>query len=169
MPGRHAVVPRVWLGSFPPLRHRDATVDRAHERAQVTTDALGLVDPRNPVRLIERSAFGIPRGDLQGISPVAITTGEQIKLGRAVTIEDFSVKLPQLAGGVNSTSTGSDGYGAQTLDLRNLGQNRTLVLINGTRATPFSFRNAVDVNAIPAPLLKRVDEQERAGSLIPDP
>jgi iron complex outermembrane recepter protein len=99
----------------------------------------------------------IPRQDLEGISPVAVTTGEQIKLGRAVTIEDFSVKLPQLAGGVNSTSTGSDGYGAQTLDLRNLGQNRTLVLINGTRATPFSFRNAVDVNAIPAPLLKRVD------------
>jgi iron complex outermembrane recepter protein len=99
----------------------------------------------------------IPRRDLQGISPVAVTTGEQIKLARAVTIEDFSVKLPQLAGGVNSTSTGSDAYGAQTLDLRNLGQNRTLVLINGTRATPFSFRNAVDVNAIPAPLLKRVD------------
>ena len=99
----------------------------------------------------------IPRRDLQGISPIAVTTGEQIKLARAVTVEDFSVKIPQLAGGVNSTSTGSDAYGAQTLDLRNLGQNRTLVLINGTRATPFSFRNAVDVNAIPAPLLKRVD------------
>ena len=38
----------------------------------------------------------IPRADLQGISPVAITTGEQIKLARAVTIEDFSVRLPQL-------------------------------------------------------------------------
>ena len=114
--------------------------------------------PENaPVSDIVVTGSRIPRGDLQGISPVAITTGEQIKLGRAVTIEDFSVKLPQLAGGVNSTSTGSDGYGAQTLDLRNLGQNRTLVLINGTRATPFSFRNAVDVNAIPAPLLKRVD------------
>ncbi len=99
----------------------------------------------------------IPRRELEGISPVAVTTGEQIKLGRAVTIEDFSVKLPQLAGGVNAAATGSDGFGAQTLDLRNLGQNRTLVLINGTRATPFSFRNAVDVNSIPAPLLKRVD------------
>src|SRR3546814_2384121 len=65
--------------------------------------------------------------------------------------------MPQLAGGVNSTSVGSDAFGAHTLDLRNLGQNRTLVLINGTRAIPFSFRNAVDVNSIPAPLLKRVD------------
>lgn len=94
---------------------------------------------------------------LSSTSPISALEGEQIQLQRAVTIEDFSVKVPQLAGGVNSTSVGSDAFGAQTLDLRNLGQNRTLVLVNGTRALPFSFRNAVDVNSIPAPLLKRVD------------
>ncbi|WP_066482956.1 MULTISPECIES: TonB-dependent receptor plug domain-containing protein [unclassified Sphingomonas] len=94
---------------------------------------------------------------LASTSPINTVDAEQIQLLRAVTIEDFSTKLPQLAGGVNSTSVGSDAFGAQTLDLRSLGQNRTLVLINGTRAVPFSFRNAVDVNAIPAPLLKRVD------------
>ena len=94
---------------------------------------------------------------LASSSPISTLNGEQIQLQRAVTIEDFSTKVPQLAGGVNSTSVGSDAFGAQTLDLRNLGQNRTLVLVNGTRALPFSFRNAVDVNSIPAPLLKRVD------------
>lgn len=94
---------------------------------------------------------------LSSTSPVSTLDAEQIQLQRAVTIEDISVKMPQLAGGVNSTSVGSDAFGAQTLDLRSLGQNRTLVLVNGTRAVPFSFRNAVDVNAIPAPLLKRVD------------
>ncbi len=90
-------------------------------------------------------------------SPVSQISGEQLSLSRSVTVEDFSTKLPQLAGGVNSTSAGSDAFGAQTLDLRNLGQSRTLVLINGTRAVPFSLRNAVDVNFIPAPLIKRVD------------
>lgn len=99
----------------------------------------------------------IKSAGLSSTSPISTLQGEQIQLQRAVTIEDFSVKVPQLAGGVNSTSVGSDAFGAQTLDLRNLGQNRTLVLINGTRALPFSFRNAVDVNSIPAPLLKRVD------------
>jgi iron complex outermembrane recepter protein len=94
---------------------------------------------------------------LTSTSPISELSGEQIALQRAVTVEDFSTKVPQLAGGVNSTSVGSDAFGAQTLDLRNLGQNRTLVLIDGTRAVPFSFRNAVDVNAIPAPLLRRVD------------
>lgn len=99
----------------------------------------------------------IKAASLTSTSPVSQLSAEDIAMQRAVTVEDFSTKLPQLAGGVSSTSAGSDAFGAQTLDLRNLGQSRTLVLINGTRAVPFSFRNAVDVNFIPAPLLKRVD------------
>ncbi len=99
----------------------------------------------------------IQRTELTATSPVTSFDQEQIELDRAVTIEDISVRIPQFAGGVNSTQTGSDGRGAQTLDLRNLGQNRTLALLNGTRMVPFSFRNAVDVNSIPAPLLKQVD------------
>jgi iron complex outermembrane recepter protein len=94
---------------------------------------------------------------LTATSPVTSLDSAALTIQRAVTVEDFSTKMPQLAGGVNSTSAGSDAFGAQTLDLRNLGQNRTLVLINGTRAVPFSFRNSVDVNFIPAPLIKRVD------------
>jgi iron complex outermembrane recepter protein len=94
---------------------------------------------------------------LTATSPVSQVSAEQIGLLRAITVEDFSAKLPQLAGGVNSSAVGSDAFGAQTLDLRNLGQNRTLVLINGTRAVPFSFRNAVDVNSVPATLIERVD------------
>ncbi len=94
---------------------------------------------------------------LVATSPVSQVSSETIGLLRAATVEDFSTKLPQLAGGVSSTSAGSDAFGAQTLDLRNLGQSRTLVLINGTRAVPFSIRNAVDVNFIPASLIKRVD------------
>lgn len=99
----------------------------------------------------------IRTADLTSTSPISSVNSEQIQLQRAVTIEDLSIKMPQLAGGVGATSVGSDAFGAQTLDLRNLGQNRTLVLINGTRVVPFSFRNAVDVNTIPAQLLKRVD------------
>ena len=94
---------------------------------------------------------------LAATSPVSQLGAEQISLLRANTVEDFSSKLPQIAGGVNGTAVGSDAFGAQTLDLRGLGQSRTLVLINGTRAAPFGLRNAVDVNFIPATLIQRVD------------
>ena len=94
---------------------------------------------------------------LTSSSPVASTNEEQIRLQSALTIEDFSTKIPQLSGGVRQGSQGSDAFGAQVLELRNFGQSRSLVLIDGTRGTPFSFRNSVDVNAIPASLIKRVD------------
>ncbi|WP_103098363.1 TonB-dependent receptor domain-containing protein [Novosphingobium guangzhouense] len=90
-------------------------------------------------------------------SPIASTSEEQIKLQSALTIEDFSTKIPQLSGGVRQGSQGSDAFGAQVLELRNFGQSRSLVLIDGTRAAPFSFRNSVDVNSIPASLIKRTD------------
>ena len=90
-------------------------------------------------------------------SPIASTSEQQIRLQSALTIEDFSTKLPQLSGGVRQGSQGSDAFGAQVLELRNFGQSRSLVLIDGTRAAPFSFRNSVDVNAIPAALIKRTD------------
>lgn len=99
----------------------------------------------------------IPVPGLTSSSPVASVSEQQIKLQSALTIEDFSTKIPQLSGGVRQGSQGSDAFGAQVLELRNFGQSRSLVLIDGTRAAPFSFRNSVDVNAIPASLIKRVD------------
>ena len=94
---------------------------------------------------------------LTASSPINSTSEQQIKLQSAQTIEDFSTKIPQLSGGVRQGSQGSDAFGAQVLELRNFGQSRSLVLIDGTRAAPFSFRNSVDANAIPASLIKRVD------------
>ena len=129
----------------------------AQAPATATATASTTAADANKVETVIVTGSRIKAAALTATSPVSQFSAEDIALVRAVTVEDFSVKLPQLAGGVNSTSAGSDAFGAQTLDLRNLGQSRTLVLINGTRAVPFSFRNAVDVNFIPAPLLKRVD------------
>jgi iron complex outermembrane recepter protein len=94
---------------------------------------------------------------LTATSPIASVGSDTIALTRAVTVEDFSTRIPQLGGGVNSSVATTDSFGAQTLDLRGLGQNRTLVLVNGTRIVPFGFRNSADVSAVPATLLKRVD------------
>ena len=100
----------------------------------------------------------IARTELVSSSPVASVDEAQIQLDRAVNVEDITAKLPQAAAGANSTgATVGDSFGSSTIDLRGLGQNRTLVLIDGTRAVPFSFRNSVDVNTIPAGLIKRVD------------
>lgn len=135
-----------------------ATALAGSQPALAQEQALGTTEAAEPVAEdIVVTGTRVRKAGLSSTSPISALQGEQIQLERAVTMEDFSNRLPQLAGGVNSTSVGSDAFGAQTLDLRSLGQNRTLVLINGTRAVPFSFRNAVDVNAIPALLLSRID------------
>jgi outer membrane receptor protein involved in Fe transport len=99
----------------------------------------------------------IGRTNLTATSPVAVLGQEDIALDRALNIEEVLTELPQFSNGIGAVSTGSDARGATTLDLRGLGQNRTLVLVNGTRMVPFSFRNSVDVNSIPAPLIERVE------------
>lgn len=133
-----------------------AAAQQAPAEQQAPTAEAPAISPAEATDIVVTGSR-IARTGLTSTSPISTTTREQIQLDRALTIEDFSAKLPQLAGGNNNTFAGSDAFGAQTLDLRNLGQDRTLVLINGTRAAPFSFRNAVDVNAIPAPLIKQVD------------
>jgi outer membrane cobalamin receptor len=85
----------------------------------------------------------IRQTSLTSISPVSTLTREEILLDRAVDIETVLNKLPQFSGSFGATSNGADARGAATLDLRGLGQNRTLVLVNGTRALPFGFRNSV--------------------------
>lgn len=100
----------------------------------------------------------IERTDLTSSTPVTTVAAEQIAVDRSVMIEDIFQRLPQAGGGANATGAAvGDSLGSSTIDLRGLGQNRTLVLINGTRAVPFSFRNAVDTNSLPTGLISRVE------------
>lgn len=129
----------------------------AWAQTQGPNEAGSQAGPAERVEEVLVTGSRIRRSDFTSTSPVASTTQEDILQQQALTVEDFSTKLPQLAGGVRQASQGSDAFGAQVFDLRNFGQSRSLVLIDGTRAVPFSFRNSVDVNAIPASLIKQVD------------
>ena len=99
----------------------------------------------------------IGRTNLTSTSPVTTLGRDDIVLDNALNIETVLNELPQFTGSLGAVSNGNDARGASTLDLRGLGQNRTLILLNGTRAVPFGFRNSVDVAAIPAPLIERVE------------
>jgi iron complex outermembrane recepter protein len=142
-----------------PARRRPVASAAAVAAAMLCTFAGGpvLAQTDTTPQRVEVTGSRIKSLALTATSPVAQVGSEEIALWRAATVEDISTKLPQLAGGVSGSTPRSDGFGAQTLDLRGLGQNRTLVLVNGTRVVPFSFRNAVDVNFIPATLIRRVD------------
>jgi outer membrane receptor protein involved in Fe transport len=98
----------------------------------------------------------IPRPSLDSLSPVTVLDAPQeLTLSGTTRIEDLMVSLPQVYPGQNSTIA-NGATGIASIDLRNLGTVRTLVLLNGRRLA-FGDPWGVDVNAVPAPLVKRID------------
>lgn len=95
--------------------------------------------------------------NLTTTSPVTSVSNLDIKLQGVTRVEDLVTQLPQAFAAQNSTvSNGASG--TATVSLRNLGSDRTLVLIDGKRL-PYGSPNdtAADLNLIPGALVERVD------------
>lgn len=92
------------------------------------------------------------------VSPITTVTAGDIQATGMTRVEDVLNNLPQVFAAQGSTvSNGSDG--TATVNLRNLGSVRTLVLVNGRRLGPGSSAggSASDLNQIPAALVERID------------
>src|SRR5215472_13892696 len=93
------------------------------------------------------------------ISPITSVSATDIQASGLTRVEDVLNNLPMVFAGMNSTtSNGADG--TATVDLRGLGNERTLTLVDGLRLGPGSAiggRNFSDINQIPAALVERVD------------
>ena len=98
----------------------------------------------------------IQRMDLTATSPVSVVPAEEFKLTGAVNVEQVINTLPQVLPGTTGFSN-NPGNGAVTLNLRNLGSTRTLVLVNGRRWMFYDTNQTVDLNTIPQFLLSNVD------------
>jgi iron complex outermembrane receptor protein len=116
--------------------------------------------------VVTGSRIPVP-ANISATSPTTIVSAQEIQLEGHTDITDLINSLPQNIIGSNAdfgntssplTSTG----GFSTIDLRGLGPQRTLVLVNGRRlgAGDPSTTNqnvAPDIDQIPVPLIERVD------------
>lgn len=96
----------------------------------------------------------------QAPTPVTVVSTEQLQLAAPRNIVDGLLQLPAFKGSVSvaNQSTGTTGSnGADYLNLRGLGVQRTLVLMDGRRIVPASSAGSVDVAQIPEALVQRVD------------
>ncbi|HEX2815957.1 MAG TPA: TonB-dependent receptor [Phenylobacterium sp.] len=102
----------------------------------------------------------IPSPNLTSIAPVTTVGNADIKAQGITRMEDITNSLPQVFAGQGSSITNGS-TGAATVDLRGLGPNRTLVLIDNRRLNPGdpTARTSVsaDLNFVPAALVERVD------------
>ena len=99
----------------------------------------------------------IVRQDFEAISPVTTVGSEQLELTATLTVDTLLNELPQIVPGNTRTSNNAGGEDFATIDLRGLGANRTLVLVNGERIPASSTTGVVDLNTIPASLIDRIE------------
>lgn len=143
----------VAFGAASALSSTAAIAQEASESAEDST-----------VEKISVTGSRIKSQNFESASPVSITSDAEIKLSGFTRIEDLLNTLPQIEAGQTSfISNGASG--TANLDLRGLGPNRTLVLINGRRLQPGGvYSQSPDINQIPAALVKRVEVLTGGGS-----
>src|ERR1700761_799557 len=123
-------------------------------------------DEAAPVQEVVVTGSRINAPNLESISPITAVSAEEIKETGVTRVEDLLNSLPQVVADQGSgLSMGSSG--TATLNLRGLGPQRTLVLVNGRRLmggdpvspsnTNLGYASTADVNQIPVALIDRVD------------
>jgi iron complex outermembrane receptor protein len=108
---------------------------------------------------IEVTGSRIRRVDAENASPVVTIDRAAIEKTGKLTIGDLVQELPNIAGAAtNPNVNNGGGTGASTIDLRGLGSQRTLVLINGRRMIHQGGADGgADVNGIPASAVERIE------------
>ena len=98
----------------------------------------------------------IRRPGLESGSPIVSVVAEEFELQQEVELEQVLRTLPSTTIGDNeNVNNGTGGY--TTANLRGLGANRNLVLLNGKRMAPANYNGTVDLSTIPTALIERVD------------
>lgn len=98
-----------------------------------------------------------------GSNLTAITREDIEETGRSSVQEVLSILPQNFPGSQNDTTqlgavnTGRNIAFASTVDLRGLGADATLTLLNGRRLAPAGFGNFVDISTIPLAAVERID------------
>ncbi|MGS0754662.1 TonB-dependent receptor [Roseateles sp. GG27B] len=128
--------------------------------------ALGAVMPsvvsaQETLQRVEVTGSSIKRIDAETSVPISIINRETIDKSGASNVQELIDRLSSNNGGGRSLgeSIGDSAATGQTgASMRGLGRERTLVLLNGRRLTPYPFAGAgVDLNAIPLAAIERIE------------
>ena len=111
----------------------------------------------------------IRRVDLETAAPVFVLDQAQIQNSGVSTIGDLIQRIPAISGAATNPSVNNGGgFGESNVELRGLGAQRTLVLLNGRRIGILgnTTTSAVDINMVPLNLIERVEVlKEGAGAV----
>lgn len=126
----------------------------ASAMAQTATADETEAEVEKPAIVVTGSLIRNP--NLEQANPVNVTTADQIELKQSNLAEEVLREVPGIVPSVGSAVNNGNG-GQSYVDLRGLGSNRNIVLIDGNRIVPGDLAGRVDLNNIPLALVSRVD------------
>jgi iron complex outermembrane recepter protein len=103
----------------------------------------------------------IVRNGYETPTPVSVVSAKEIESQAQTNIIDVVNTLPAVLAGSNPTNSvvysAAATAASSTINLRGLGDTRTLVLLDGRRVVPSGLNNTVDINELPDALISRID------------
>lgn len=118
-------------------------------------------DDDESIEEIVTTGSRIARADLDSASPITVLRREDLLITGVTDVGNLIQKMPSMSGSPIGTTTNNGGNGAVEIDLRGMGPDRTLTLINGKRVV-----DGGDYQTIPTTMIERVEILKDGGSTI---
>jgi outer membrane receptor protein involved in Fe transport len=140
----------------------------ASAAATISAPTIAAEEGAEQVERIEVTGSRIKRTDMEGANPVTVIGQEDIAKMSVTNVGDLLTNLTSSAGNATNTQTNNGGDSAVRFSLRGIGEQRTLVLVNGRRyvAGGGGANSSVDLNTIPTSIVKRVEILKDGASSI---
>jgi iron complex outermembrane recepter protein len=130
-----------------------------------TVATLGFVSPalaqataaNEVTEVVTVTGSRIAQQGVEAASPVTIVGQQEIQLQGATTVGQMMQELPSTVQDGDGNTVTNGGIGISSIDLRNLGTKRTLVLVDGKRLVAADAKLNVDTNVIPAGMIDHVE------------
>ncbi|GIU18629.1 TonB-dependent receptor [Shewanella sp. MBTL60-007] len=110
----------------------------------------------------------IQRQDMETASPVTVIGAAEIRAEGFTSVDELLQAQTSMAGAAVGSSTNNGADGVAQVDLRGMGSQRTLVLLNGRRMvnSGSGADSSVDLNAIPVAMIARVEILKDGASAV---
>jgi iron complex outermembrane recepter protein len=128
-----------------------------------TTSSVGVYAQSPALERVEITGSSVRRIDGETALPVQVIKKEQIEKSGATTITDLLQKLPSAQGSFGESGGVGGTGGFNSVSIHNIGDTRTLVLLNGHRLAQWGgqlltgFGAGIDLNSIPISAIERVE------------
>ncbi|MDP4529854.1 TonB-dependent receptor [Alkalimonas delamerensis] len=135
------------------------------------TQQVAAASVDEPLERIEVTGSRIRRLDIEGVAPVTVITAEDIEFSGFSSIEDLLQASIFNSGRTVQGNESSWTQGASTINMRGMGENRTLVLVNGQRIPQYptatgGTTNFVDISTFPTSAIERIEVLSGGASAI---